>query len=184
MALIEPVAVAIGLAYIVLAIRQQRACWIAGGISTALFIVVFMRAGLPLQAALQVAYVALSVYGWVVWRPDGEVPARPRSWPLSRQMPLLAGVGVATAATAPLLVAFEASAAPLAESLGTWASVAATWMLARRRVEAWLWWIVIDVGLAGLFLSRGLAPTAALYLGFAVLAAVGWREWRRSMAAA
>jgi nicotinamide mononucleotide transporter len=179
---IEPVAVALGIVYIVLAIRQHRACWIAGGISTLLFIVVFVEAGLPMQAALQVAYVALSVYGWVVWRPGGALAARPQSWPLSRHLLLLAAVGIMTAASVPMLTAVEASVAPLAESLGTWASVAATWMLARRCLEVWFWWIVIDTGLAGLFLAQGLAPTAALYLGFAVLAVAGWHEWRRSLA--
>ncbi len=59
--MIEYAAVAFGFAYVLLAIRQHRACWIAGGLSTALFIVVFIQAGLPLQAALQVLYVALSI---------------------------------------------------------------------------------------------------------------------------
>ena len=74
------------------------------------------------------------------------------------------------------------AAEPVADSFGTWASLVATWLLARRVVDAWLWWIVIDAGLAVLFYRQGLAPTAALYLAFALLAVAGWRSWRKGMA--
>jgi len=177
---LEYAAVAFGIVYVVLAIRQQRACWIAGGVSTALYIAVFVEAGLPLQAGLQVLYVAMSVYGWIAWRPGSGDDGRPRSWPWPRQLLLVAGAGVASAASTLLLVQFAASHAPLADSLGTWMSLVATWLLARRILETWLWWIVIDAGLAALFASQGLWPTAALYLVYAGLAIAGWHAWRRS----
>jgi len=180
----ELLAVALGLAYIGLAIRQHRACWIAGGASTAIYIAVFLKAGLLLQAALQIAYVVLSIYGWLAWRADGDVPARPRSWPLSRHLLAVLAVGLATAASTPLLAYYADAPAPLADSLGTWASVVATWLLARRYLETWFWWMVIDSGLATLFACHGLAFTAGLYLAYAVLAIAGWRAWRRSLAPA
>jgi nicotinamide mononucleotide transporter len=180
----ELVAVAFGFAYIVLAIRQHRACWIAGGISTAIYITIFVGAGLPLQAALQVIYVAMSVYGWIAWRPDAKPAVRPRSWPWSRHLIALAGVGIATAAGAPLLARFAVSGAPLADALGTFASIVATWLLARRYIDTWYWWIVTDTGLAALFASQGLRFTAALYLAYALMAIAGWRSWRRSLSVA
>ncbi len=179
----ELVAVALGLAYIVLAIRQHRGCWIAGGASTAIYIAVFLKAGLFLQAALQVAYVVMSVYGWLAWSAAGDVAARPRSWPLSKHVLTLLTVLVATAASTPLLSHYTDSPAPFADSLGTWASIAATWLLARRYIETWFWWMIIDSGLATLFASQGLVFTAGLYLAFAVLAIAGWRAWRRDMTA-
>jgi len=180
-AAIELVAVAFGFAYILLAIRQQRACWIAGGISTAIYIAIFIRAGLPLQAALQVVYVAMSVYGWVAWRPGTELARKPRSWPWPRHLVALAAVGVAAAVGAPLLERYAGSDAPLADSLGTFASLVATWLLARRYIDTWCWWIAVDTGLAALFASQGLRFTAALYIAYALLAIAGWRWWRRSM---
>ena len=178
----ELVAVALGLAYIVLAIRQHRGCWIAGGASTAIYIAVFLKAGLFLQAALQVVYVAMSVYGWLAWSGGGDAAARPRSWPSSKHVLTLLAVLVATALSTPLLAHYTDSPAPFADSLGTWASVAATWLLARRYLETWFWWMIIDTGLAALFASQGLAFTAGLYLAFAVLAIAGWRAWRRDLA--
>jgi len=180
----ELIAVALGLAYIVLAIRQHRACWIAGGASTAIYIFVFLEAGLLLQSALQVAYVALSVYGWMTWRAGSDLPARPQAWPLSKHLLAVLAVLLATAASTPILAHYTDSPAPFADSLGTWASVAATWLLARRILANWLWWMVIDSGLAILFASQNLAFTAALYLAYAVLAIAGWRAWRGSRSAA
>ncbi len=79
MAAAEFAAVAFGVAYILLAIREHRACWIAGGIGTAIYAAVFLEAGLPMQAALQLVYVAMSAYGWFAWRADiGGRGSRPR----------------------------------------------------------------------------------------------------------
>ncbi|MDP9197591.1 MAG: nicotinamide riboside transporter PnuC, partial [Pseudomonadota bacterium] len=178
--MIEAVAVLFGVVYIGLAIRQHRACWIAGAASTALYSVVFLQSGLPLQAGLQLLYVALSVYGWIQWRPAAGASQRPVSWPWPRHGLALAAVAIATAISTALLMRYGGSTAPFADSLGTWASVFATWLLARRYLESWLWWIVIDLGLAALFLRQGLLPTAALYLAYALLAGVGWRAWRRA----
>lgn len=178
---LELLAVALGIAYIVLAIRQHRACWIAGGASTAIYIAVFLSAGLPLQAALQVVYVALSVYGWLAWRPGGDALVRPRHFPLRWQTQAILAVLLLTAASTAYLAIYTEATAPLADSLGSWASVFATWLLARRYLETWLWWIVIDAGLAALFASIGLAFTAALYLAYSLLAVAGWRAWRRTM---
>jgi nicotinamide mononucleotide transporter len=100
---------------------------------------------------------------------------------LSRHLLTLLAVLAATAASTPLLSHYTGSPAPFADSLGTWASVAATWLLARRYLETWFWWMIIDTGLAALFASQGLAFTAGLYLAFAVLAIAGWRAWRRDL---
>ncbi len=180
MAPAELAAVGFGIAYIVLAIREHRACWIAGAIGTAIYAKVFHDAGLPMQAALQVVYVAMSAYGFFAWRRDQGISAPLRRWPLAHHLAAAAAVGLATAVSAPLAARHALAAAPVADSLGTWASLVATWLLARRVVDNWLWWIAIDAGLAALFARQGLLPTAALYLAYALLAVAGWRRWRRA----
>lgn len=184
MAVAELAAVAFGVAYIVLAIREQRACWIAGGIGTAIYAAVFVDAGLPMQAALQVVYVAMSAYGWFAWRrrPADDGPAR--SWPWWRHLAAAAAIGIATAISAPLAARYALAAAPVSDSLGTWASLFATWLLARRIIDTWAWWVVIDSGLAALFAHQGLWMTAALYLAYAILAVAGWHSWRARRTAA
>jgi nicotinamide mononucleotide transporter len=179
---VEALAVLLGFGYIGLAIRQRRACWLAGGLSTALYVLVFLEARLYLQSALQVVYVAMAIYGWRVWgreeAPDASLSVR--QWTSRRHVIALVATGVATVATAPALAAWSDSAAPWADALGTWASISATWMMVRKVAANWLWWIVVDSWLAWLFASQGLAFTAALYLAFAVLAVAGWLSWRRA----
>lgn len=179
---VEAAAVALGFAYILLAIRQRRACWLAGGLSTALYIVVFAEARLYLQAVLQVAYVALAVHGWRQWGRDEREGAglrvRRPGWRLHAT--IVAATAILTVLSAPLLAAWSDSAAPWADSLGTWASLAATWLMIRKVAANWLWWIAVDAGLAALFASQGLFFTAILYGAFAALAVSGWLAWRRA----
>ncbi len=177
----ETAAVVLGFAYVLLAIRQHRSCWIAGGLSTALYVAVFGAAGLPLQALLQLVYVAMAVYGWFAWRPAAveSTPPGTRSWPW--HLAAVAGVFVAAAATVPVLQRFPGSQAPVADAIGAYASLVATWLLARRQLDAWYWWIAVDAGLAALFANQGLRMTALLYLAYALLAVAGLWQWRRGM---
>lgn len=179
---VEIAAVVLGFAYILLAIRQRRSCWIAGGLSTALYTLVFLDARLYLQAILQLVYVLLAVHGWQEWGRD----ARAGTGPVVRNLgprihaAIVAATLAMTALTAPALAAFSDAAAPWADSLGTWSSIAATWLMIRKVAASWLWWILVDAGLAWLFASQGLWFTAALYLAFAALAGAGWVAWRRA----
>jgi len=179
---VEIAAVVLGFAYIVQAIRQRRSGWIAGGLSTALYTLVFLDARLYLQAILQLLYLLLAVHGWREWGRDaragtGLVVRHLGPW---THVAVVAATLVMTALTAPALSAFSDAAAPWADSLGTWSSLAATWLMIRKVAANWLWWIVVDAGLAWLFASQGLWFTAALYLAFAALAGAGWAAWRRA----
>lgn len=179
---LEAAAVAAGFAYVLLAIRQKRACWLFGGLSTALYLFVFLGARLYLQAVLQVLYVVLAVHGWREWAateedPGGLTVRRPG---LPVHLTMLACAGGMTLLTAPALAAWSDSVAPWADALGTWSSVAATWLMIRKVAANWLWWIVVDTGLAALFASQGLLFTAVLYAAFALLAVAGWATWRRA----
>ncbi len=60
-------------------------------------------------------------------------------------------------------------------------SMVAQWMQTRKVIEAWLLWLALDVFYVGMFLYKGLYPTAGLYAAFLYLASLGYIEWRRSM---
>ena len=81
--LVEWIAVALAFAYVLLAIRQSRWCWPAAAASAGIYLVLFARGGLPMQAALQVFYIAMAAYGWRAWRAAHGEPAelRVRTWP-------------------------------------------------------------------------------------------------------
>lgn len=179
----EVLAVALALVYLLLAIRENRWCWPAGIGSALLYLVVFYGAGLYMQAALQVFYAAMGVYGWWAWRPAaagaGLVIHR---WPLYRHVVAIAGVAVLGLATGYGLQRLgTGAAAPYTDSLLTYGAILTTWMVARKLLENWLYWFVIDAVTLGLMLQQGLYPTAALFGVYLVLVVVGWREWLRAL---
>lgn len=173
---VEVVAAALGFVYLVLAIRQHPACWLAAFVGTVLYAWVFWDAGLRMQAALQVYYVGMAVYGWFAWRGGAHgapLPVTRGSWRLHALG--LAGVLAATAATVAWLG--EQSAQPVLDAFTTWASVFTTWLVARKILGNWAWWFVIDALIALLCWNQRLYPTALLYAAYLVLVVVGWRAW-------
>lgn len=178
----EAAAVVLAIAYLALAIRRNVLCWPAGIASTLIYLALFWRARLYMEAALQVFYVAVSVYGWREWARGGrELPVR--RWPLRAHAVSLAAVVALAAANGWLLAAFTSAALPYLDALVAWASVLTTWMVARRILENWLWWFAIDAACVGIYASRGLWLTAALFVLYLGMIVVGWRAWRRAFAA-
>jgi nicotinamide mononucleotide transporter len=180
MSLLELIAAALGVANIALLVRRSVWNYPFGIAMVALYIVVFRDARLYAEAGLQVFFFAAQAWGWWLWvrakgQDDSRVPVRWLDWP-SRAV-----WAMVTAALSLnlgwVLHRFTDAALPYADSAIAGASVAAQILLALRRVENWLLWIAIDVAAIGVYVSKDLLATAALYtlfLGFSVL---GLREW-------
>lgn len=177
--LVEWVAVALGLIYLLGAVAQWRACWIAGGISSALFLLVFWQADLPMQAALQGYYVAIAIHGWWHWgaKTNGAQGLEVKRWPLAYHGVALVLIALLSAATLLLRDSADLFTAALDAST-TWGSVMATWLVARKILETWLYWIVIDAALVVLYLHSNLVATAALFGLYTLIAAAGYFKWR------
>ncbi len=176
----EIVATLSGAAYVVLAARRNRLCWIVGAVGSAFLGVVAAVRALPMQAALQAFYVVMSVYGWWSWTRsvgDGELPIG--FWPLSWHIGAALVLIVLTFASARLLASETHAAWPMLDSLTTWFSLLATWLTAKARLENWLYWIVIDSILAYLFYVQGMPYIALLFVVYVVIAAAGFIGWRR-----
>jgi nicotinamide mononucleotide transporter len=202
----EWIAVALALAYLVLAVRQNAWCWLFAASSSALYFWLFATARLPMQAALQLFYIAMAGYGWYAWQRGRRRSGAPRDaegaasltgkdslavtrWPLRCHLTALVPVLVVTCLNVLLL---QRDAVP-AETAGAarwvacldagiaWGSVLTTWMVARKVLENWLYWIVLDLAAAWLYGTQGLHATAGLFVLYAVIAARGYQSWRRSM---
>ena len=176
----EIAAVILAIAYLLLAIRENRWCWPAGVASALLYLGVFYGAGLYMEAWLQLFYAAMGVYGWWAWRPgsEGTAPVTIQRWPLRRHAVALAVIVLFSLASGALLERYTPAASPYLDSFVTWSAVLTTWMVARKLLENWLYWFVIDAVTLGLALERGLYPTAALFGLYLVLVVLGWRRWR------
>jgi nicotinamide mononucleotide transporter len=179
-------ALATGVAYAVLAARRNRLCWMAGAVSSVCAAVLSATNKLPMQAALQVFYVGMSVYGWWSWRrisSGGEltVGVWPATWHLGAALLLVA----ASLASAHWLRPGSVADWPLLDSLTTWFSLFATWLAARARLENWLYWIVINAAMVFLFYAQevwGMAVLSVLLMGIAASGYVVWRRRYRAQA--
>ena len=176
----EAFAVVMGLTYVLLILRRNRWGWVAGALSSCVYVVIAARARLPMQSALQAYYVVMSVYGWISWtRNAQEQGGRIFRWPLRRHLLAVALILAASVLSARLLASETQAAWPLLDSLATWTSLLATWLVARSVLENWCYWIFADLIMVFLFMRQGYVPTAGLFCSYIVLATVGLRAWLR-----
>jgi nicotinamide mononucleotide transporter len=182
--LVELAAVVLALLYLVLAIREDPACWFAGAASAALYGALLLDAQLFFESALQIVYIALAAYGYWQWR-SGNVgqPLPVTRAPTRLHAPLLAAVAVGTLGAGWLLGRLTETAWPFVDPAIAFASLAATWLTARKWLENWFYWFVIDAASLVVYLERALYLTAALFAVYLVLIVAGYRRWHQNLAA-
>ena len=176
---VEWVAAALGVINISLLIFRSVWNYPFGIAMVVLYIFVFFEKRLYAEAGLQVFFILAQLWGWWLWLKvggeDDRVPVRLLDWP-SRTVWLTVTAAVSVN-LGWAMHSFTNAALPYADAAIAGASVAAQILLAYRRIENWLLWIVIDVAAVALYIDRGLYPTAGLYGGFLVLSLIGLKEW-------
>jgi nicotinamide mononucleotide transporter len=178
----EALAAVLGLTYLWLVIRQQLLAWAAAIASAAIYTAIMFQVALYMQSGLQLFYIAMAAYGWWSWQrgEDGHelpVSTRPLAWH-AVPLVLIAALG---GVTGWLLDSRTDAAFPYLDALTAWGAVVTTWMVARKLLENWYYWLVIDAVSLGLYAAQGLWLTVALFSVYLVLAVVGLWQWRASM---
>ncbi len=190
-AYLEYTAVAFGIIYVLLAARRIVWCWLSGIISAALYIYINIYHNLFQDAILQTYYVIAGFYGWWLWSsptqtlPQGEgLNTKSKlsiiSFSLQRNFKLIFFGAL-------LVPVFGFAFSILGNSLSyfdagvTVFSFIATWMTAKKILENWLFWIVIDLVAAVMYFIKELHATSALYIFFSVVAVYGYFEWRKNV---
>lgn len=175
----EALAVALGIAYLLLAVRESLWCWYAAFFSTAIYLWLFWQVQLPMESALQLYYLVMAVYGWQQWRQSGvqAAPLAISTWSGRQHGLAIGAVLLASAASGALLTRYTDAALPYLDSFTTWGSILTTWMVARKVLENWVYWLVIDSASIWLYLERGLLMTAGLFAVYLVIVCFGWRQW-------
>ncbi len=162
-------------------LRVSAWAWPLAILASTLYFFVFYRTALYGEAALQLMFIAVSIWGWWQWRYGRQVNGQP----LAVRTLAARGrwrVGLITLAAWPLLGALldarTDSTVPYADALATVASVAGQWLLGRKYVETWPVWVVVNAFSVALFAYKDLWLTAILYAVFVLLSVIGWRAWR------
>lgn len=161
--------------------RQNVWNWPVGLANNVFWALLFFRAKLYGDAALQGVFFALGCWGWWRWvRPDGKPGVLPVRRTTRREWLVLGSLtSASTAVVATWLALRTDSPVPLADASVLTLSLAATWGQTGKLLESWWIWIAVDVISVPLYWSRALYPTAALYFVFGLLCIKGLREWSR-----
>ncbi|MBC8081900.1 MAG: nicotinamide mononucleotide transporter [Hymenobacter sp.] len=183
---LEWVAVLTGFACVWLAARESLWNFPVAIVSCALYIVVYYRAQLYSDGILQVFFIVFSGYGWYQWLYGGRGStklhvsrARPREWRWLAVFVLGYTLGVGY-----YLQHYTDAALPHWDGFTTAVSLAAQYLLMRKRLENWWLWIVVDIIYVPMLWYKHLYPTSALYALYLGLAVYGYREWHRARRAA
>ena len=168
--------------YLLLAIRENIWCWFCAGVSTAIYVWLFAEARLYMESALNVFYFAMAIYGWHVWytgRTDGQKRPVVR-WPFATHVSAILVVIVLSLASGHVLSARTDAAFPYVDSATTWSAIWATFLVARKVLENWWYWLVIDAASVFIYWSRDLDLTAGLFVIYIVMIPFGIASWTRS----
>lgn len=178
----EVIAVVFAIAYLLLALKQNILCWYAALISTAIYTMLFWDASLLMESALQVYYLVMAVYGWYVWRNASSANKAPlpiTTWGLKQHCITIGGVLVISYISGVLLQNNTSAAWPFVDSFTTWASVITTYMVAKKVLENWIYWFVIDSVCIFLYWDRELYLTAILFVAYIIIVVFGFMAWQK-----
>ena len=180
---LETVAVVLAIAYLALAMKENSLCWYSAFFSTAIYVWIFGDVSLYMESALNLYYMAMAVYGWYQWQRGGEQNSglNISRWNRSQHLRAILLIAVATAVSGYLLETNSDARLPYLDSFTTWAAVLTTVMVARKVIDNWLYWIVINSVSIYLFVDRELYQTAALLVLYIVLSVMGYRFWLKSL---
>ena len=178
---LESTAVIFAILYLILAVKQNILCWTAGIISSVLYFFIMQKAGLYMEAYLQVFYVVMGIYGWSQWSASNA--SNPsfivNTWSKYQHMITISIILVLSLLSGFLLERYTDAALPFLDALVSWGAVVATYMVAKKLLENWIYWFVIDAISIFLFIERGLWLSAVLFATYLVIIFFGYQSWNK-----
>lgn len=187
MSWLEGLAVLLGLAYVLLAAKESMWCWPAALLSSGIYFYLCIKAQLYAETGLQVFYLIMAIVGWWSWThgrtkaqsTSTDKPLPVISWPAKTHILVIALNTAATLLLGWALDTYTDAANPFLDSFTTVFSLFTTWMVTRKVLENWLYWIVIDAAAVYLYASRDLYLTALLFILYTLIAMGGYWKWQK-----
>ncbi|REJ80045.1 MAG: nicotinamide riboside transporter PnuC [Bacteroidetes bacterium] len=181
---LELLAMLSGILGVWLTIKQSIWCFPIGIVNVALYAWIFFSPEVRLYAdsVLQLFYIVLLTYGWWKWKhpPVNKQILIPEFSNFGLLVKLSALVCAGTLIVGWFFNSYTDASLPWLDSFLTSGSLAAQYLIARKKIENWIIWIVVDVIYIPMYIYKGLLLTAVLYAVFLVLAIKGLREWKLS----
>ena len=178
----EIVAAILAITYLLLAMLQDIRCWVAWIISSLMYLFVMYSVSLYMEALLQIFYIFIGFYGLYQWRYKSDLnePLKITAWSVKNHLIVIGILIFLTSVSGYILTIYTAAASPFVDAFTTWGAIAASYLVAKKVLENWFYWFVIDLVSVFLFTSRELYPTAFLFVVYLVLVVFGYSAWRKS----
>ena len=182
---LEYIGTGLGLLCVYLIIRQNILCWPVGIITIGIYTHIFFDAKLYSDVLLQGIYLLLHIYGWYYWlkrKPESDIPLSIQTLSRPAKRAWLVSAITSTYALGFFMGHYTDASVPYFDAATTTISLSAQWLMTRKFIENWLVWIFVDLLAAGVYLYKGLNPTALLYIAYACMGAYGFVTWKRALA--
>ena len=174
--IIETIAVVLSVLYVILAAKQNIWCWAAAGISVALYIYICFSAQLYPETGLQIFYLLMAFYGYFQWnKNNGKLEIA--QWTIGKHLLLILTGAIIAFLMGFYFATFTSSKMPIVDSFTTVFSIIATYMITKKVLSNWLYWIVIDAVSIYLYFSRDLHLTSLLFIAYTIIAVFGYFSW-------
>jgi len=171
---LEIIALFVSVLGIVYTILEDRICWLINALASVLYLKVFYDSNLPGQLLLQILYIAVGVYGYLHWGKEDRIKLK-RFGVWQTCVSIFASIGLG------YIIYFLSADLLWADVSLTIGSFIATYLTAKKFLENWTLWIIINLVSVGLFLYRDLELTAVLYFAYMLLAVLGYWQWSKRL---
>jgi nicotinamide mononucleotide transporter len=176
---IEWLAVISSIIYVILAAKRLILCWLFAFIGSALFVYLCYIGNLYIESVLQLFYVAMAVVGWLTWKNSSSDESLIKKWGLNKHIINILLSGVTALLIGYIFDKYTQQANPYVDAFTTCYSLSATYMVTRKIIGNWIYWIVIDLVSIYLYAQRDYYLTAVQYGLFTLLAVYGYKVWRK-----
>jgi len=178
----EAVAVVLAVAYLVLAMKGSIWCWFAAFVSTAIYTALFWKVSLLMESVLNIYYMAMAIYGYQQWSKYQQDSNRGViSWSVERHLQIILLTGLISISIGYVMASYTHASYPYLDAATTCYAVMTTYLVAKKVLENWLYWVVIDLVSIYLYLQKGLMLTSLLFVLYVGMAICGYFLWRSSM---
>jgi len=177
----EVVATLFGIAYVILAAKESQWAWLFAFVSTLIYTVIFWDGALVASSILNFYYMIMAIYGFILWREDEKgVTLAISRWSLRHHLVFIVFGIIATVVLGYLTSTYAGAKFAYHDAFVMVFSGMATWMMAQKVLENWLYWMVIDSTAIVLYFKSGYLATIVLFAIYVILAFYGYVRWSKA----
>jgi nicotinamide mononucleotide transporter len=179
----EFIAVITGIASVIFSRKENILVYPVGMISTGIFVWLYILHGLYADASVNFYYTVMSIIGWYMWsrKTDGKSSLHITASSKKDWINSLFFFSICWAVLYILLSRFTDSTVPMADSFTSAAAFTGMWLMNKKKLENWTWWIITNLASIPLNFYKHLVFTCVQYLVFLILAIMGYITWRKKI---